>query len=341
LPGADERTLGEILGIVRELSSGHPVVEKVDGYTDAQFGAASIPELLGEKYDEFYYAHDSTGTVCRRLAAAYPEARTVCIGDAFGMVYPANFVASYQSRTASNVAKEWIKALAAALRLRAPGIAPVIPQVAALVLPVDTSGHGLRGLGLVCCRKQDFLDAIHGCHANAAGLRSHMQDLLDRGRGRKRYLLLTETYAEAGHVQPLREISMYCEFIRTHCEPGSMVFIKPHPLESPGKGDRIRNEIGPGHEIVDVDPRFARYPIEIWEDLVRGCTVICSAYPVLSLKYAYGIDVVQPMDDAMIERWIEPAHRGWSRDSLRLYMEPLARLGSWDGRSVLWSPERG
>jgi hypothetical protein len=329
LPGASDEVLAEILRVVRELAAEHASIARIEGLVDRDTGADRLRRLLGGDFDEFYYAHDSTGDTCRRLAQLYPRARKVCTGDAFGMIYAADYVAGFQPAGSVMAAlRRWLRGLAMpALR----------PDVAALVLPVDPSGNGLRGVQLMCCGKSDFLEAIRHCHANAAGLREYIASVLARYAARKRYLLLTETHAEAGHLSIEREAAMYAEIVRRHCEPGSVVLVKPHPLEMPGKAERIARALQGGYELAGVDAAFGRYPVEVWEALVRGCTVICSAYPVLSLKYAYDIDVVQPMDGAMIDRWIEPAHRRWSRDSLRLYTEPLARLPHWDGRSILWS----
>jgi hypothetical protein len=334
LPGASEKVLAEIVQVVRELASGHPSIERIEGLTDGQVKSLRLREFLGDGFDEFYYAHDSTGTICRRLAQAYPRALTVCIGDAFGMIYPTDFVAGYHGAGSIGTRlRAWLRA--------ALGPSPVQPEAAALVLPVDPSGVGLRGVELVCCGKGDFINALRHCHANARDLREHMRTLLGRTDGRRRYLLLTENYSEAGHIGTERELQMYCEMLRSNCERGSVVIVKPHPLEAPGKAARMQASLGSEYEIISVEASFGRYPIEIWQELVHGCTVMCAGYPVLSLKYAYDINVVQPMDEAFVERWMEPAFQRWTLDSLRLYMEPLARLGSWDGRSVLWSPERG
>lgn len=316
----------ELVGVVRELAAGHPLVAEVSGCTDDRLGE-SLPE--GE-FDEFYYAHDLTGSVCRKLAAAHPRARKVCTGDAFGMLYTAEHLQAY------------LKPASFRERLRArlhpsTTLAPLRPDIAAPVLPVDPSGRGLGKAGLVVCRKDAFAEAIRASHANAKPLREHMAGLLDRAGTRKRYLLLTENYADAGHVGASREIEMYAEIVRKYCEPGSAVIVKPHPLETPGKAEQIAGLLGGSYAVEAVDARFARYPVEIWLELVTACTVLCMAYPMLSLKYAHNIDVVNPMDEAFVERWIEPAHRKWTRDSLRLYAEPLARLQGWDGRSLLWA----
>lgn len=332
LPGATRQTLDEITGVVRELAEGHPLVSGVFGLLDAELADARPGSILAETYDEFYYAHDSTGTACRRLAAAYPSARRICIGDAFGMVYPADYVAGYQRSLLGRVRRR----LGAILR---PGnyLPAIRPDLAALILPVDPSGRGLVGIELACCSRQNFIAAIEFCHARADGLREFMSDLLEGAGGGRPCLLLTETYSESGHVSVEREIALYALIIRKHCAPGSLVLVKPHPLEDPGKTARIAAALGPEYDLHAMPSRYGRYPIELWRELVLASTVISTAYPVLSLKYAHGIDVLQPLDDEMIGTWFEPSAQAWTRDGLALYMEPLASLGDWDGKSVLWS----
>ena len=61
------------------------------------------------------------------------------------------------------------------------------------------------------------------------------------------------------------------------------------------------------------------------------------SYPVLSLKYLYDIDVIQPMDSEFIEKWFPKWTWASYKNSLSLYSEPLKRLSSWDGMSILWS----
>ena len=331
LYGASEPMLADLMRVIRELADGHPQIERVEGVLEDSPDSEQLHSLLGPAFDELYYSHDATGGIVRALAAAYPGVRKVCTGDAFGMVYPADFVESYQRKPPVSVAQRlrgWLRAF------ERP--APLRPDIAALVLPVDPSGRGLKGVPLTICSKATFVQAIESCHANALGLQRHMRELLARTEGRSRYVLLTETYAEAGHVAAGCEAPMYAEIVRVHCKPGSAVIVKPHPLEAPGKTERIAVELGDAYEVIEIDRTYARHPFEIWLELARACTVICTAYPVLSLKYAHDIDVVQPMDDAFVERWIEPMHRRWLHDGLRLYMGPLARLPTWDGRSVLW-----
>lgn len=332
LPGATRQTLDEIVGVVRELAMGHPCVSGVYGLLDSELERAGPGGLLAGAYEEFYYAHDSTGTICRKLAAAYPTAKRICIGDAFGMIYPADYVAGYQRSLLGRI-RRGLGAL-----LRPNRHMPAIrPDMAALVLPVDPSGRGLAGIELTCCSRRNFISAIGHCHGNASGLREFMAGLLAEAGENTPSLLLTETYSESGHMSMESETGMYSLIVRKYCVPGSLVLVKPHPLEDPGKTARLATALGADYGLRTMPSRFGRYPIEIWRELLLASKVISTAYPVLSLKYAHDIDVLQPLDEEMIATWFEPSAQAWTRDGLGLYMEPLARLGNWDGASILWS----
>lgn len=130
---------------------------------------------------------------------------------------------------------------------------------------------------------------------------------------------------------------MYCSIIREQCAPGSVIFLKSHPAEMLPRNERIGEKLAGEYKIVELDSKFKRYPIELWKDLVLNSTIICMSYPVLSLKYLYDIDVVQPMDHAFIEKWFPEWTWRSYKNSLSLYMEPLKNLATWDGKSVLWS----
>src|SRR4051812_33742696 len=80
LPGARASLISEITSIVRELVGQLSGVDRVAGLDDhaidravADFSVShAMRRLLGEeRFDEFYYAHDSVGATCRLLAASY------------------------------------------------------------------------------------------------------------------------------------------------------------------------------------------------------------------------------------------------------------------------------
>lgn len=348
LPYAAADAHREMLEILRQFAAGAPEVERVLSFTPEELSAlctrwsaarsaANLAAALGGGFDEILYQHDTSGVFYQLAATAYPAARRVCIGDAFGMVYEQGFIQGYfggdggSGRRIGRRVRNFLQGGWQALEFPA-----IPPQLAALVLPVDPSGQYLKKIPLLVCARSAFLDAVAHCARAAPQLAAYVSAALAPHRGRNKYLLVTEHYAEVGQLAPGREVEMYCAIIESHCEPGSVVYVKRHPAERLPKGDQVRERLAGRFEVVLLGALWMRYPIEIWEEMVRECRAICMAYPVLSLKYIYGVDPVQPMDDAFIERWFEPRQWAWTRDSLRLYTEPARQLAAWDGRSVLW-----
>ena len=351
LPSVPDETHRQLESILREFAAGVPEIECVHALTStalsalcrpwsARQSACRLAASLGPAFDEIYFQHDTSGVFYQLAAAAYPFARRICIGDAFGMVYERRFIESYFGGGAGR-ARRLLRRARAMLRgsWEALEFPDYPPHLAALVLPVDPSGKYLDSVPLRVCERDAFQEAVGHCVAAVPELARYSSTLLASHRARRRYLLLTEHYAEVGQLPLDKELDMYCAIIGIHCEPGSVVYVKRHPAERLRKGEAIRVRLAGRFDIVLLDPRWMRYPIEIWKDIIRECTPICMAYPILSLRYIYGVATIQPMDEAFIERWFEPRLRAWTRDGLKLYTEPAERLGAWDGRSVLWAPE--
>lgn len=363
LPGASDTVHAEMRQIVEECSRNFPCITRVLALTDDNIrdisvvgdaGAAgsALGCHLGESHiDEIYYAHDFIGSFMALARKQYPAARRVCLGDAFGMVYERDFLLSYQWKRRAGFSSlfdpgRWRRLFARARAAqRGPMPAPCAdsanrqsPDLACLVLPVDPSGRFLAKTPFEVCPRQIFMDVIARCADAAQELRAYIDRLLAESVPGPRYLVMLENYAEAGHLRFNREVEMYCAIIRAHCPPGCTVFLKGHPNERSSRGERVRDTLGSEFRVIPLDTRYRRYPIELWRRLVHECRVISAAYPVLSLKFIYGIDVIQPMDDAFIERWFPRQVWRWLKDGLRLYMEPLRVLPAWDGSTILWSP---
>lgn len=355
LPGASPQRHAEMASILRNFSAGIPEIERALACTPEELSglctrwsaarsARNLAAFLGGGFDEIFYQHDTSGVFYQLAATAWPKARRVCIGDAFGMVYEPSFLRSYfESQGAvgfSGAARRVARRIRRFLQggWEAHDFPDFPAELAVLVLPVDPSGVFLKKVPLRVCGRGVFVDVVRHCVAAAPDLARYISDTLAAHAGRARYLLVSEHYAEAGQLPLDREVEMYCAIINRHCEPGSIIYVKRHPSERFPKVERIQERLAGRNEVVVLNGQMMRYPIEIWDRLVRECRVICMAYPVLSLKYIYGVDVIQPMDDSFIEQWFEPRQWSWTKDSLALYTEPARRLATWDGRSVLWSP---
>jgi hypothetical protein len=212
------------------------------------------------------------------------------------------------------------------------------PDIAALILPVDQSGRFLQQVPLTVCPRELAIAVINECSRACGDLQAYIDSLLREHADKQRCVLLTENWAEGGFIDFERETELYCHLVERSCGSDSTLFVKPHPAESLPRVAAIRARLGRSFKVVELDPAYRRYPIEVWPRIVRECRILSVMYPVLSLKFLYDVDVIQPMDDAMIEEWFPAWTQASYKNSLSLNMEPLARLSRWDGRSVLWSP---
>jgi hypothetical protein len=291
-----------------------------------------------------------TGQLYQALATSYPGARRVCFGDGMGIVFERRVHLSYLGRANDGLRQRVLRTgyeLLGRARSLAAGRKHRLrlddhdAHEAVLVLPVDQSGRFLTRMPLTVCPRATVVELVERCAAACVDLRDYIRELLSRHADRKRYLLLTENNAEGGFIDFQREIEMYCTVIEASCEPGAVVFLKSHPGESLPRNEELRKRLGTKFEVVELDRRFRRYPIEIWRELVLASTVVCMSYPVLSLKYLYDVDVIQPMDDAFVERWYPEWTWASYKNAVSLYMLPLRALTSWSGKGVLWAPQSG
>lgn len=365
-PGVNDVIVTELTSVVREMTSTFENIERIVMITSSdknellttcslQQISQAFEELLGSAhFDELYYAHDIEGGMQQLLCTLFPEAKRICYGDALGNVYEKKVHLSFLSNNGGGKTPTTVFTLRQILtRATALGcrilkwsllksskileFSEFRPDAATLILPVDQSGKFLEGLPLNICSRENVLNLVERCARACGPLRDYQFSLVNRYRGRKKYLLLTENSAEGNFIDFHRETEMYCAVIREQCEPGSVIFLKSHPGEILPRNEKISQRLADDFEVVTLKQKLKRYPIELWMDLITNSTVICMSYPVLSLKYLYGIDVIQPMDDAFIERWFPEWTWASYKNSASLYMEPLKQLEAWDGKSVLWS----
>lgn len=359
-PGADDNFVFELTVLTRILLSRFPFVERVIPLPQSTLTQIltsekhseferHIKSSIGVEYaDEIYYAHAVIGQLSQVLSTVYGRAHRICFGDSMGQVVDQKVHLGYLGISVNTnpehsrfmrMATYWTNTvLFKIFRIDRPvSIPQFTPDAAALILPVDQTGKGLRHINISICPKDVVLDVFNACREACSDLAHYISGLLSMFSDMQKYLLLTENGAEGNFIDFDREVEMYCSVIREQCAPGSVIFLKSHPAETLPRNERIGEKLAGEYKIVELDSKFKRYPIELWKDLVLNSTIICMSYPVLSLKYLYDIDVVQPMDHAFIEKWFPEWTWRSYKNSLSLYMEPLKNLATWDGKSVLWS----
>lgn len=362
-PGIDSAIVNEIGSIVKEMSNGISFLDNV-----VTLSSSSMSEFLVSKdsiealdnlkkhigevnFDEIYYAHDIEGGLFQFLCAAYPNAKRICFGDALGNVYEKEVHLSFLRGQPTQVISKLTfkskikKTIEKVNKLAKPAIKGKTnlilkefkPNGAALILPVDQSGNFLRNTPLTVCKKETLMEVLETCISNSKNLQVYIREIIQKYKNRKLFLLLTDNLAEGNFINFDREIDMYCSIIKEYCGQESVVFLKSHPGETLPRNKKIKEALVGKYEIVELDKKFKRYPIELFRELVTNCKVICMSYPVLSLKYLYDVDVIQPMDSAFIEKWFPRWTWASYKNSLSLYMKPLNNLSKWNGEDILWS----
>lgn len=373
-PAPSDVVNSEMRAVFTTMTQPFPFIRRVHVFTNeemqekaawpiARLKADVFPGLPGDYFTEIIYPHDVGGELYPLCCEMYPFARRICCGESFGIyVEKSSFLRYLSGHEAARVrpqeardsAVNHIVDLARRLksmltrvgrRLGSPGRKrgrdgrerEYPPDLLVLALPVDQFGDMARRSWIVC-KKSAFLGVLEKTAEACVDLNRHIESLISRTQGKKRYLLLTENIAESGRLSLEVDVAMYAEIVRTRCEPGSAVLIKSHPGAWFPRSALLRESLGNEYTVLETDLQFQRYPVELWKKLILESEVICCAYPVLSLKYIYDKTVIQPVDEPFLAKWFPPPHDSYFRDAIGLYVEPLKALDNWDGKSVLFRP---
>lgn len=300
-----------------------------------------------EEYDEIYYPHDVIGTVYPRLCESYPKAIRICYGDAFGFVYEKEVVLSLLRQPHKKALLTEIRDIVIKFlpnlqkniisRDISETQSKYIPHKAVLIMPVDQSGNFLNKVSLTVCSKKTVDSVVNQCIESTKQLQEYIDYLLNRYQKQEKVLLLTENFTEGNFINFNKEIDMYCSLIEKYADSNAVIFLKSHPLETLNRNNLIAKRFKSRFKIVQLNNRFSKYPVEIWKNLIMHCDAISMSSSVLTLKYLFNVDVIQPMTDKFIEQWFPEWTWVSLKNARKLYMEPLKRLCKWDRHSILWS----
>ena len=349
--------VNEIYDIINKFSKNYDFINKIKPVSSQQkeeFLSSNNIELainvlknqIGKDcFDEIYYSHDIDGGMYQFLCSSYPDAQRICLGDCLGNVYEKEILLSLlkpvkKTQSILSLAKRLIKVIFKIPQQQQKKIIvfqDFKPHQAVLILPVDQSGNFFENIPLTVCKKDIVMKITEQCISCTAELQNYITNILTKYNGYEKYLLLTENHAEANFIDFDKEIEMYSSLINKYCHRGSVVFLKSHPGETLPRNEKIKEKISDNFEIVELDKKFKRYPVEIWKNLVINCNVICMSYPVLSLKYLYNLDVIQPMNNELIEKWFNDWTWASYKNNITLCTEPTKNLANWDGNSVLYA----
>ncbi len=292
---------------------------------------------LPESADFIFLAHDVVGNFFENLKEIYPESESVCYGDALGQFFQREVHLSYLQK-GHGVWKD-AKRLIHKITGRAAAHVPSAPKdYAVLTIPVSQAPFP-RATTLIVPEKHIALETIASCTQNNALLTQYCNTIIqeiDEHKGNA-CLLMTENMSEGNFISNDTEINMYADGIIKNCAEGDLVYIKPHPGEIFDRAALLKEKLGNRYVIKKFNAEYKRYPIELFRPILEKCLVISMFYPALSLKYLYNIDVIQPMDDALIDRYFDKPFRKSYKNAIGLNMVPLGRLQGWNGKDLLYN----
>jgi len=333
-PSDDSELVDTLFDVIEAMLSGFDDVTLSRHDTVAD-DTAGIVAAFGLSHADFIlYAHDISPVWPQSLAKAYPMAKTVCYGDALGQFFEGAGATAVHAHGGGRLQR-----LLARLRGAKAGCheAPetFLPKILAAILPVAQKPLP-PSIQLMVPDKDSVLKITRLCAQGCVDLQNYCMALATEF-GSDATLFLTENMAEGQFISFDDEMRFYTDTILRNCAPGSTVIIKPHMGETQARIFAFREILGGAFTIRQIDKKYARYPVELFLPLLQKCSAIGMYYPVLSLKYLYDIDVIQPLDDETIEKYFPRAVWASYKKAILLNMQPLARLAGWNGISMLYN----
>lgn len=361
-PVDEQEISGEVKIVVENMTSNFSFIDKVATFSKRKMSrvlsskdfttakTVMIDHLQGKHYQEIYYAHDLMGDVYQFLCMIYPGAKRICFGDAFGFLIERDKYFSHTSHSdhlfkrihhhTNRLLKRFEVFIEDNINYTTlPNLyhRRIRPHVVALILPIDISGGYFDDVERVICSREIFLAVVEKCIKSTTKLQKYIELLLSSYNHHNKLLILTEYHSEWGCIDFNKEVEMYIALIRRFCPNRGVVLVKSHPTETLPKNEEIVKRLKSHIKVVALDSSLKRYPIELWKNIVLNCKIVSMSYPVLSLKYLYDVNVIQPMDDKFIENWFPKWAWNSYKYALQSYTKPLSKLNNWDGKSMLWS----
>lgn len=363
LPGLGAADAGLVSGMLRNLgraltgTDSFVIVEQewLSGKASRSRDAlrAALSSLAGwDEVEELYFCHDATGTLHQALCVTYPAARRICYGDNIGLGTTREDAVAHSWPDHPRLTPSALKRLhlcrrmAASWRLDAmaalghdewpePAFVDRLyfpPHLYCMSLPHLDAGVGPTNDAVVVVPRAVMTGCLDQV-ADASGIKEYEQSLLDSCAGSERPVLLLGSYLfETGYLSRFEdEVALLADAATPLLGPKGTLFVKPHPGELQSRIPALQERLGARATIVELDPRFARMPIEAFGTLCRASRICGFSGAALSLKHLYDADVVNPVTPAVLAGTITATHRGMLARTVSIMDEVMARMPHWDG----------
>jgi hypothetical protein len=306
--------------------------------------AEEVQDWIEQRPDEILYCHDIHGSVYQLNCIAWPRARRVLYGDAFGHVCTKADLLSIHWDTKSKAEafrsrQHWNRARLELARLRitsAPPPEDVVfpPQEYRLFLPISDFGYRVPRRKLTILPKTVFMEIIELIR-RSSGAADYEQELLARAGSRPAVVLASENYVEQGLMPMEQEISMWLDMLAPHLDGHPLIVVKPHPGESQARWPLLAERLAGNADVCEFAPVHQRMPLEIFSGLFGRFTLVTGSFLRVSLNYMHGLATPCPFTVSIIERyfpqWFQVVMKKMTENQDRY----IAALAQWNGKDML------
>ncbi|MDW9167955.1 polysialyltransferase family glycosyltransferase, partial [Legionella pneumophila subsp. fraseri] len=242
--------------------------------------------ISSEAYDSFYYAHDlSADHTAQTIMQAFPDLFRVCFGDPPGFLYK-NYTSL--SECLENIAGGF-KGFFWKSRLR--GLHAWYGYDKAYVamnLGDDEQNRSLMPTKISSSTFIDLLDLLKHKLPNLEGEeRAFVKKLESCDQNKPFQLLVLSNFTKSGLISRKNEFKLYLEICHRHCEPGSILIIKPHISSDPAFQNALKSKLSE-YEVILFPETLRCVPLEMLTVLLGKCNIISVSSASIFLAYLYG-----------------------------------------------------
>lgn len=257
-------------------------------------------------FDEVFTVRD--WQACNVLAlSAFPDAMHVCYGDAVGVYFPKNFMAS--KPTFLSFITRWFSQL----RLfRSALLTNSRLDVSYLMLP-EAFGSPPSGQ-VVSTEPASLLDIFNSLSSLLD--KDLLSDLRDRIKGRSVWVLMGSNFSEQGMMSVGAEVDAYYDWIEgLNPDPNIVLLIKAHPRDQAGKHEMLERRLqNLFSDVLSVDCIGGPYlPVEVillsLISFARNLECLTVSTACLATRLVLGINTYIGFGDELVAKYVVPSRQ--------------------------------
>ena len=278
--------------------------------------------------EEIFFPHNLVSNTIDCLRLEFPSAKLICFGDGLGMVFSKLSYKSARFQGPYRLIFRQLNKYKIMHKMR-------FIQEYCLILPINHS----RAKKLLTKMEIPQKSSVLSLSGNlCAEIKNKMKEFVEKYLDSNSVVLCLENFAEVGLLTPEKEIELFAELINHDKFLGKNIYIKSHPMQENSKFERL-NESLKNFSLGGLPDYLNEIPLELWPFSEFKGRLVSVGAAALSIRFLYGIEVENPLNVQMIEKYFEPELWHLIKNDQDLMNKPVFALASWNGKSVLYENE--